>query len=87
MQPIHLASLGCRVWQQVEDDVHRVKHDSLCLHLIDFCIKNRQHAAEIKITRLNEIGRRLGIQNEELLRLELFQMPTEAGGIGGDALW
>ncbi|MEO8331387.1 MAG: hypothetical protein ABI479_03070 [Gallionella sp.] len=46
----------------------------------------RQHPAEIEITRLHQVGLRLGIHEIKFSSAQLGEIPTQAFGVGYDAL-
>jgi hypothetical protein len=48
--------------------------------------QHRQHAAEIEISRLDQIGLRLGVQEKQFFSPQLREVPAKAFGIGDDAL-
>jgi hypothetical protein len=86
VQAVDLAALESQVGQQGEYDVQGVEHDALRPHLAALRIERREHPAQVEIPRLHGIGRRLGIQDEELpAPPQCAEIPAEALRIGFDA--
>ena len=85
MQPVNLPPFRSRVRQQRTDDIHGVVHDASRPHFLDLRVQRRQHAAEIEIARLDQVGGRPGVQEIQLFSSQIGEFPAEAFGIGDDA--
>ena len=86
VQPVDLPPFRRRVGQQRQHDIQGIEHDAPRPHFLDLGLQRRQHPAEIEIPRLDQVGHRLGVQEEQLLPPQLRELPAEAFGIGHDAL-
>ena len=86
VQPVDLLAARRRVGQQGENDIQRVKHDASRPHGLDLRVERRQHPAQIEVAGLDQVRRRLGIEEEQLFFAQGGQLPTEAFGIGHEPL-
>src|SRR5665647_1712151 len=86
MQSVDLPPSRRRVRQQRHDDIQGIEDDASRADLLDLGLQRRQHPAEVEVPRLDQVGLRLGVHEEQFFLLQLGELPAEAVRIGHNAL-
>ena len=86
VQPVDFPPLGPCVRQEREQDVECVEHDPPCAHGLGLRAQRRQHAAEIERAGLDQVGRRLCVDEIDFLGHPARDLPAETLEVGHDAV-
>jgi len=70
MQTVYLPPFSRRILNQVQKHIQGVEDDSPGPHELCLGHQSRQEAAEVEVPRLDNVGARLGIHDEEPCRLQ-----------------
>ena len=81
---VDLAHFRDRILQQRQQHVDAVEHDPLRADLLLLRREHGQHSGQVEVAGLDERGRQVGVQEEQLLCREACQPPVEGGAIGDD---
>src|SRR6202171_2918109 len=85
MQPLDLPPFRRRTRQKRQYDVYGIEHDAPRPRFLDLSLESGKHPAEIEISRVDQVGHRLGVQKRQFLSPQLPQFPAETLRIGHDA--
>ncbi len=85
MEAVDFALSGCGVREHGENDVQGVENDAPRAHLHGLGGQRRQHAPQIEIARMNEVGQRLRVDQKQSLGLQLGKLPAKTFKIRHDA--
>ncbi len=68
VQPVDLPAPRRIIRQKRQYDVDGIEDDASCAHLFDLGSERGEHAGEIEIARLNQLGGRARVEKEQLFR-------------------
>ena len=73
-----------RILQQRQQHVDAVEHDPFRADLFLLRLEHGQHAGQVELAGLDDLGRQMRVQEKELVLGQSGQAPIERGGIGDD---
>ena len=82
VKPVKLAAFRRRIVEQTQQHVDRVENDQLRAHLARFRLQRREQPGEVERAGLDHIGTQAGIDEKDLLLLELAHVPAKGLPIG-----
>jgi hypothetical protein len=82
VKPVKLAALSRRVVKQTQQHVDRIENDQLRSHLSRLGLQRSQQASEIECAGLDHVRTHAGIDEIEMLLLEVAHVPSEGLRIG-----
>ena len=81
---VDLAPLRGRIVEQAEQHVDPVEDDALGIHRLRLGPEQGEHADQVEVAGLDDLGSQPRIEEEQLLLFERWQIPTERGRVGDD---